>query len=1150
MRFDRLDILRYGALTDRRLEFRPGARLHVVYGPNEAGKSSALSAISDLLFGFPDRAAYSFMHDPASLRVGAELQAGDGKRIAFRRRRGRKSTLLNADEAESALPDDALAPFLGSLSRDVFERAFGLNSASLRQGGDAMLKSGGEIGSLLFSAASGLTGLNDLRKTIESEADGIYAPRRSKDRAFYQVLDAHEEARRIERESELRAGDWKKLLAEQAEIERDLLAVQGERQETRRRLDHLRQLTRLDPVLREIDREREQLRRYEELDHLSDGFATRLAEILDARSKSHQARETAEREVAHLEDEIRGIRVEEAMVAMAPRILAAYAEKGAYLRAKEDLSRVRHEVDAFDLKLTQAARRLGLAGSQELERSQPADSDLVRLRALVEEGTVIDQDLAKLRHQIEDAGAVLRRLAEPGLDGRPLDPRPSAEHLAALRPDLSEIAKIEALDVKAKRAQNDLDIAARRLDPPVRDIEALLSSPLPDMATLSQHRREIDAAAAEHTKASQALRALRDEAHGIANQILALERKGRLASPQEIAAARARRDGLLNALAHVPQAEILAELRSAVADADELADAALADAERVSLHAQLSLRQSILQQALKDAEQVEREAGIAAADAVTEFEDLFHSAPVAPASPERMIEWRRAVDELYRLSQVLDEVSDELAELRLKEQRLKPALMAIADAIGFSAGSLPASALSRGIEHRLHELGERWSESRSAEGRRQVAQDALERLEGQETELAGRLEAWKSAFSTAVSAMGMSEEATIAMAVAALEVWRNVPDLFAERENRARRVRGMARDISDFEQEIRDLCSVVAPDLRDLPAEAAADMLHARATEAKTAADRRTTLNSGLERVRVALSRHVEDEALRTNELQIMAAEAGRAPDHVDTLLADLQERSRLRASLDQCRSRFAEQARGMDEEDARLALAGFDRVDADLEIDQLDAEDLRQVERLKTLGVAQADNDRRRRELESGVGAERAAFQRLVAEDEAKDLARRWVVLRLAGALLSHSMEAYREQQADPVMQRAGRIFSDLTDGRFMRLLQVYDDKDELRLAVERRSGEQVALTGLSEGTSDQLYLALRLAFLEDYSRRNEPAPLILDDIFQTFDDERTAAGIRVLSDAGTRIQPILFTHQMSLVQAAKAELGDALDLVMLDRM
>ncbi|WJH39642.1 hypothetical protein N7E02_23185 [Aliirhizobium terrae] len=121
------------------------------------------------------------------------------------------------------------------------------------------------------------------------------------------------------------------------------------------------------------------------------------------------------------------------------------------------------------------------------------------------------------------------------------------------------------------------------------------------------------------------------------------------------------------------------------------------------------------------------------------------------------------------------------------------------------------------------------------------------------------------------------------------------------------------------------------------------------------------------------------------------------------------------------------------------------------------------------------------------------------------------------------------------------------MTGGRFARLLQIYDDSDELQLAVERRTGEQVPLAGLSEGTGDQLYLALRLAFLEDYCARNEPAPLILDDIFQTFDDERTAAGLRTLAAGEAVSQTILFTHQMSLVETAKQELGGNLDLVRL---
>ncbi|WP_105432562.1 YhaN family protein [Neorhizobium sp. T6_25] len=1149
MRFNRLDILRYGALTDRTLTFRPDARLHVMYGPNEAGKSSALSAISDLLFGFPTAADYSFLHDATALRVGAAITARDGQALEFRRRRGRKNTLLAANEAEEALAEDALAPFLGTLSRDVFERAFGLDSASLRAGGETMLKSGGEIGSLLFSAASGLTGLSDLRKSLDAEADGIYAPRRSKDRSFYQVLDSHDEARKAERDNELKSGDWKKLLAEQAEIEANLGAVQAERQETKRALDRLRKLLRLEPVLREIDREREMLVQYEALAALPAGFEERLAGALEAEHKNAEALKAAEAEVSRLHDEISAVHVDEALIAAAPRILAAHADKGAYLKAREDIARVRGEVDDFDQRIAQAARRLGFGKFEELQRAQPADADLVRLRKLVEEGSELDRSLKQLRQQIEDAQDVLRRLGDHGPDGRLIDPKSWAEQLAVLRPDVSELSGIEALQVRVARAESDLAAAAARLDPPVKDIARLLSVPLPDIATLTHHRRLIDAAKAESAQAAQKLAGIREEAKAIAGQLAALEGQGRIVSREDIAAARAGRDEKVDTFGAKPSAEKLSELKIVVEDADRLADAALADAERVSRHAHLRLRQRELLEAVGAAESAARESDIAAADAVTEFEDLFHAAPVAPSTPERMIEWRRAVDGLSLLSGALDEARDELETLRLREEKLKPALLVLADAIGLAASALPPLALARGLERRIGELTERWTESRSLEGKRHSAEETLEKLEERETCLRRDIERWRSTFSNATVLAGLSEDATVDMALAALDVWRTVPDLLSERENRDRRVKGMARDMEDFEAEVKALAAAVAPDLVSLPADVAAGMLNDRATDAKTAANQRATLTTALERAELAVARHAADAERLMADLRGLATAASKHIEEADGLLRDLRERNRLEASLAQCRSRFAEQADGATEDEARAALVGFDRIAAGLEIERLDAEDARQVERMKTLGIAQADSERRRRELETGIGAERAIFQKLAAETEAKELARRWVVLKLAAGLLASSMDAYRERQADPVMQRAGQVFADLTGGRFSRLVQVYDERDELQLAVERQTGEQVRLDGLSEGTGDQLYLALRLAFLEDYCSRNEPAPLILDDIFQTFDDERTAAGIRTLAAAGEKFQTVLFTHQMSLVEAARRELGDGLDLVQLER-
>jgi uncharacterized protein YhaN len=1149
MRFKRLDILRYGALTDRSLEFRPDAKLHVIYGPNEAGKSSALSAISDLLFGFPTAAEYSFLHDPASLRVGAELAARDGQALAFRRRRGRKSTLLSGDDVEQALPEDALSPFLGTLSRDVFQRAFGLDSLSLREGGQSMLKSGGEIGSLLFSAASGLTGLSDLRKTLEAEADGIYAQRRSKDRLFYQVLDAHDEARKAERDSELKSGDWKKLLAEQAQIEGDLAAVQAERQDTKRRLDHLRRLSRLEPVLREIDREREALARYHAIASLAPGFEARLAAALEADRNNAAALKAAHSDTTRLADEIAAVHVDEALLEAAPKILSSLAQKGAYLNAREDIARVRHEVDGFDMRLGQAARRLGFATPADLERNQPTDADLVRLRKLVDEGGEIDRGLKQLVQQMENAQDSLRRLNGSGQGGRLIDPKPWAEQLAALRPEVDDLARLEAVQVRLSRVEADLATMAGRLDPPVKDITRLFSSPLPDVATLNSHRRLIEAAEADSAEARKTLAGLQDQALAVASEIDALQDKGRIVSRSDIETARLARDKSVEAFAEKASAEKLRELKRAIDDADQLADAALTDAERVSRHAQLTLRQRELLQAMAAAELAARQSEIAASDAVTEFQDLFHAAPVVPTAPERMIEWRRAVEELSQRAAALDQARDELEAIRLKEQKLIPALSALADAIGLASAGLPPLALARAVDRRLGDLSERWMESRSLEGKRLAAEEVLQRLEEQETATRRQAERWRADFSPAVALAGLAEDAGIDMALAALEVWRLVPDLFSERENRQRRVRGMARDMEDFEDAMQKLCAQLAPELSALPADVAATMLNERVLTARTSAHQRATLQAAQERAGLAVARHAQDAVALAAEREELAAAASCKPQDVEALLGDLRERARLQAGLAQCRARFVEHADDMSEEEARLALSGFDKISAGMEIERLEAEDNRQIDRMKGLGIAQADNDRRRRELETGIGAERAVFQRLGAEQEARELARRWVVLKLAAGLLANSMEAYRDRQADPVMQRAGQLFSDLTGGRFSRLLQVYDDRDELLLAVERRSGEQVPLPGLSEGTGDQLYLALRLAFLEDYCSRNEPAPLILDDIFQTFDDERTSAGIRTLAKAGEKFQTILFTHQMSLVDAARKELGGGLDLLHLER-
>jgi uncharacterized protein YhaN len=1148
MRFNRLDVLRYGALTDRALEFREGARLHVVYGPNEAGKSSALNAISDLLFGFPTSVEQSFLHEPASLRIGAAISARDGATLDFRRRRGRKNTLIAHTQAEQALADDALSPFLGSLHRDVFERAFGLNSHRLRQGAAAMLRSGGEIGSLLFSAASGLTGLTKLRQSLDAEAESIFAPRRSKDRLFYQVLDRHDEARKAERDNELKSGDWKKLITEAADADGELAALQAARQATKRALDHLRMLKKLEPLLREIDSEQMLLQEFSDLKSLPPSFEDHLARALQEQKVAGERLAAAIEEEVRLGDELSAAHVDEAVYAAADAIVGRYSEKGAYLKAKEDLSRVRGEVEDFDLRLSQLARKLGLAATaDELERRQPADAELARVRKLTEEGRELRRAHADIRKRLEEERDYLRHLDSLKTSGRLIDPKPYAEQLAALQPDLAELGRLDAMQVRVSRGASELKDATARLLPEVVDLDRLLAQPLPDIATLTEHRRLLDQTESAAREAEAKQTTLLAEKESLLRDIAHLERGGTITTREEIAAARKRRDALWQAFAAVPALEHVAGIDQSIREADRLADLALADAESVARHAQLKLRQGELEEALAAAQRQTRKSGEAWESAKSDYAGLFAAAGILPLGAEAMIEWRRAVEGLGKQREALHGLKDELAALRLTEERIAPVLATLADACDVPGGSsLPPLALGRALSRHIGDLGQRWTESRSAEGKRHSAVEAVEKLEAREASLKADASRWEIAFAEATAAIGLSDGATVEMAEAAFDVWKDVPPTLAERENRHRRVRGMLRDIGGFEDGVRALLADVGSELASLSPDAVVDILHQRAVAANADQQRRTELSNALERVRLTLTRRRAEAEEAETALSDLAKTT---PDTAElgSLLHRLQQRHELEGRLVSCRRRFVEQADGQTEEAIRAALSGFDRVEAELEIERLEAEDNSQIERFGQLTAQLAENQRQRRELETGKSAEYAVFEKLSAEQEAKDLARQWVVLKLSAYMLGTSMESYREAQADPVMTRAGALFSTLTGGRFARLVQEYGADDELHLQAERAAGERVPLDGLSEGTGDQLYLALRLAFLEDYSARNEPAPLIVDDIFQTFDDDRTASGLKALASTAGTFQTILFTHQTSVVDIAQRELKDGLDLIQL---
>jgi uncharacterized protein YhaN len=194
---------------------------------------------------------------------------------------------------------------------------------------------------------------------------------------------------------------------------------------------------------------------------------------------------------------------------------------------------------------------------------------------------------------------------------------------------------------------------------------------------------------------------------------------------------------------------------------------------------------------------------------------------------------------------------------------------------------------------------------------------------------------------------------------------------------------------------------------------------------------------------------------------------------------------------------------------------------------------------------LAQAKADLQR--VQGGADAAVAESMRLESLAQMGDAAERYMKVSAAARLLRWAIDRYRERKQGPLLQRAGELFAQLTLGGFNRLVPDFEVTPPKLIAV-RGSGERVPIEGLSEGTRDQLFLALRLAALEMHIASDTALPFIADDLFVNFHDSRSRAGLAALGELSRTTQVIFLTHHEHLVEVARECVGSEMNVVLLE--
>lgn len=1139
MRIEQLALERYGAFTDRTLTFDPQAALHIVLGANEAGKTSALSAVGDLLFGFGARTPYDFRHDGPQLRIGGRFRHSSGKIVALRRRKGNKNTLI--DENEQPLPDDLLSPLLGGLTRETFCNEFGLTAAQLREGGEELLRAGGHLAETLAASSTAMTALSRLRDRLQTEADERFTARRAGSKAFYLALDRRETADRALREAIITRDAIRQAEAAVNEASARLDRVREEHGNLGGKLALWQRALRTRSHLDRIDRIGEELAVHAGLPAISPHMLSDWDEALKEHLSLEKQIAAVDAEGAESAAEIAGFAIDERLLTAGADIDALRERLGAIRKGLDDLPRRRQARDTAQATLDDHARRLGLPSHVELLDRLPTDPALALARQLIAESRDIGRALAEADQRRTRAQQELDELAGSAAALPSTDIEQVRQRFNALG-DLSGQAERlrregAALNVESEGLRAEL----ASLDPSPGKLENLTAVPLPDLNAIAKH-------AQAHETAANEARRLADEIDAIDGRIAAgeaelarLSSAGKRAARSDLADARRSRDSLFDGLRAALDGDRewryrqFDEVRQTSQTIDSITDQLLSDTERATRLEDAQHRlDNHRDERVRSIAKLERlRAGLAQLEDA--WAQLWAASGIAPREPAEMLRWRERIDSLLARLRKRDASQAELAALTESLEAGKKAVALFLESTDRSADlRLPADILFREAKIRFEEMQTLWVTARE----RAVAKYRLERdlaeAKAAHDNATEKETALRQRWPAAMAAIGVPSDATLAQAETALDVWREVPTAKAIFLREGRSAESIESDIAAFERDVGAVAERAGKP-SDASAQQTLTLLHESLKQARLdnenvkllqdQATKRATARRSLVARRDAVA-----DTLSAVCRQIAVTDIGGLPDILDRIAA----RHRLEADQDGLRHDLAQIADGRDEATLRREREGLD---LDLLQGKIDSETLRHNHLLKDIEqalLAHHQAERALAELSAGRNAPAAATERSDASAELLSIAEGWVLRATASRLATRAIERYRAKVQDPLVARAGVLFAAATNDAFAGLAVDYADNDQPMLVAQRRDGERVAVDGLSEGTRDQLFLALRLALLERWP--SEPVPFIGDDLLTSFDEARTLSTLRLLASAGEQRQIILMTHHRHVAELAQS--------------
>ncbi len=1152
MKFLKLHLTAFGCFTDTSLDFGPdGGALHVILGPNEAGKSTTLRALSGLLYGIAVQSRDNFRHEFKSLRIGAELLGADGRRGTFQRRKGNKDTLLDQDDKK--LPDSALHEFLGRVSTETFENVFRLDYASLRQGGDDLLVGKGDLAASLFQAGSGLTGLRHVLAALDAEASQLFAYRSSK-ALVNRAVSEYDEAEAQKRDLSVKPRKYLATVESLATKEAELRSLDDQMS----RLNAEKQrLTRLQLALPGVTLRQTLLSQQSEL-----GDVVLLSEsaVEDRKQAERDLREAgsnrdqAEAVIGDLQNKLGQSPVQTELLSQAKTITDLNQRVRSFQDAMRDLPVVRSEQRQFVVEAREILA--ALHPDLSLDRAETLRLNAIQtgqIRSLAAEFLTLDERERQAARNVETAHDKWRQTQDQ-LEVARLPPDPSGlknvKDRIVRRGELEKTLNAQSERLRTEALQADVEL--RRWTGWPGTLEQLEALSVPELETVERFDRVFESINRELADLDKEIKKIRDRAAQLDIELQTLQLGGSVPSELELNNARTRRDrgwqlirrawldGVSDPVgeaAFSPDQPLPETYEATVNQADMLADRLRREAERVTHQARyFAERQGLDRSETELAKR--RQQIVDRTDVASNWQEAWQPAGVDPQTPREMRAWLSRHANLVNQARALREQRQSIQQLHGQIDQCVDELSGTLQSLG--EPSRIASESLADLLQRADDTVKRLNDGRKTHSDITQRADDRKREHLQAVRLHEQardsLSKWRIQWQEAVSPLGLAGEIRPNETNALLDRHSKLFGNLQEAANRDSRVREMEESVRQFQQGVVALSDSLATELRAIPADQAAATLQSMLDAANRAQVLHQAHSKQLADEKRKFDRAVADLRKAQQRLNELMAQA-RVSDLDSLTQAETRsaQARKLASDLDAVEQRLVHSAAGAPLEQLLNEVASLDadRLPSDIEGLTRDLNELKPRNEL-LIGDLRSLHD----ELQKMDGSAQAAAAAEAAQSAlatAQHGAEQYIRLRLAAAILRRYLDHYREQNQDPVIARAGELFPRLTLGSFARLKVGFDEKDRPVLLGVRPDGEEVGMEGMSDGTRDQLFLALRLASLERHLSAAEPLPFVVDDILINFDDARASAALQVLAEFAQHTQVLLFTHHTRIRDLAR---------------